>query len=134
MQNDEKDLARPRPTVVRSDEQVPRHAEGPSAATAPERATHTPGPWTFDSHPDYPLHYIHALEAFTPMVARTCFAPASEANARLIAAAPMLFDSLRLMLDRYVATVNSGDCGNWNPEEEQCVIFARAAIAKAEGK
>jgi hypothetical protein len=32
------------------------------------------------------------------------------------------------LLKRYTSLVNSGDCGNWNPEEEPEVIAARAAL------
>lgn len=43
--------------------------------------------------------------------------------------------ALRGVLDHYTALVNSGDAGNWNPEEERVVVLARAALAAAkEGK
>jgi hypothetical protein len=58
----------------------------------------------------------------------------NEANARLIAAAPDLLEALRNNIHRFVAMINSGDCGFWDPETEETVIAARAAIAKAEGK
>lgn len=32
-------------------------------------------------------------------------------------------------LDNYVAMINSGDCGNWDPETEPKVIALRAALA-----
>lgn len=47
-------------------------------------------------------------------------------NAEMLAA-------LRGLLDHYVAAVNSGDCGNWDPETETQVIAARAAIKRAQG-
>ena len=37
--------------------------------------------------------------------------------------------ALRELLERYTGLVNCGDCGNWNPEDEQPVIAARAALA-----
>lgn len=46
----------------------------------------------------------------------------------------MLLGELVNMVDRYTALVNSGDCGNWNPETEDDVIAARRAIAEVEGK
>jgi hypothetical protein len=55
-------------------------------------------------------------------------------NAFLIAAAPDQNRALVDLLELYVSLVNSGDCGNWDPEKEPEVIAARAAIAKAEGK
>jgi hypothetical protein len=39
-----------------------------------------------------------------------------------------------MFLSEYVALVNSGDAGNWDAEEEDKVIKARAAIAKAKGE
>ena len=36
--------------------------------------------------------------------------------------------ALTALLDRYVGLVNCGDCGNWNPETEEEVIAARAAL------
>ena len=42
-----------------------------------------------------------------------------------------LLKALQGFLDMYVPMINSGDCGNWNPEKEPQVIAARAAIAKA---
>jgi hypothetical protein len=50
----------------------------------------------------------------------------------LIAAAPELLEALKAFLDMYVQFINSGDAGNWNPETDDEVIQARAAIAKAE--
>jgi len=37
-------------------------------------------------------------------------------------------DALERLLGRYVSMVNSGDCGNWDPETEEEVIEARAAL------
>jgi Lar family restriction alleviation protein len=34
----------------------------------------------------------------------------------------------RALLDRYVDLVNCGDCGNWDPEEEDAVRALRAAL------
>ena len=39
-----------------------------------------------------------------------------------------LTDALSGLLTMYVGMVNSGDCGNWNPEEEKEVIAAREAL------
>jgi hypothetical protein len=58
------------------------------------------------------------------------------ADARLIAAAPELLASNEALLARYVALVESGDCGFWDAdaEAEPTVIAARAAIARARGE
>lgn len=41
--------------------------------------------------------------------------------------------ALQGVLLLYTSLVNSGDCGNWNPEDEPDVIAARAASAAAMG-
>lgn len=45
-----------------------------------------------------------------------------------------LLAALEAMVSTYVHLVNCGDCGNWNPEEEEDVIQARAALSKARGR
>lgn len=40
-----------------------------------------------------------------------------------------LREALEGLLERYTELVNCGDCGFWNPEEEDAVKFARAALA-----
>jgi len=52
-------------------------------------------------------------------------------NARLIAAAPDMLAALEAITKRYVDLAGSGDCGNWNPEEEPEVIAARSALRSA---
>jgi hypothetical protein len=42
---------------------------------------------------------------------------------------PEVTGALRDLLDHYTRLVNSGDAGNWNPEQEPVVIAARAALA-----
>jgi hypothetical protein len=39
--------------------------------------------------------------------------------------------ALEAMVERYVGLANSGDCGFWDPETEEEVIAARAALALA---
>lgn len=36
--------------------------------------------------------------------------------------------ALESLLEHYTFMVNSGDCGNWDPEKEEVVIAARAAL------
>ena len=50
----------------------------------------------------------------------------------LAAAAPDLLAALKSTLENYVNLASSGDCGNWNPEQDDFVIAARAAISEAE--
>jgi hypothetical protein len=101
--------------------------------------SHIPGPWTveeatiLEGEPlAYPLHTIWTDRSV--LVARTCFAPASEANARLIAAAPDLLKALRdlqhnanRLCDRQLGGTYEDDC-------RRSIAWAKAAIAKAEGR
>jgi hypothetical protein len=115
------------------------------------RSTHTPGPWsvphfaTAKDESDCDCTYVLAEGYFGAVCSvhidngkAICDggndAPPVEeakANARLIAAAPDLLAALQAMLERYTALVNSGDAGNWDPEIEDAVVDARAAIKKA---
>ena len=42
--------------------------------------------------------------------------------------------ALEDLLKHYVGLVNSGDAGNWNPEDEQVVINARQMLERKELK
>jgi len=54
-----------------------------------------------------------------------------EANAKLIAAAPDLLEALQEITNMYINLIDSGDCGFWNPREDNEVIKAVKAIKKA---
>lgn len=113
---------------------------------------HTPGPWEYapstDAHGPYVSGpYGDVADCYTmtnPNHAAVVNGGDSQphhfcgeeadANARLIASAPELLEALEAMINNYVALANSGDCGNWDPEEEPQIIAARAAIAKARGE
>lgn len=89
----------------------------------------TPGPWgivdgLFISGPD---GVEFASTKFDACEERR------EANARLISAAPDMYEALKAFLKYYVGFVNSGDAGFWDPEKDEIVINARAALSKAEG-
>jgi hypothetical protein len=44
-----------------------------------------------------------------------------------------LVDALEKLLARYTELVNCGDCGFWDPEQEDEVIEARKALARLQG-
>lgn len=115
------------------------HQTKPFLLLAMKNALHTLGPWhrcnvlSDGSLTIAPLNDIGVPKATIASVRR----PGTQegmANARLIEAAPSLLRALRLVLKRYVDLVNCGDCGCWDPEVEDDVIEARAAIAKALGQ
>ena len=96
---------------------------------------HTPGPWN--------AHSIKksAAPPYTPVSATTLIAQVystafgdheqSEANARLIAAAPDLLEAVKRLLPDvlWVADYWAND-----PDKDGDIVFARAAIAKATGE
>ena len=45
-----------------------------------------------------------------------------------------VIESLEGMTERYCDLINSGDAGNWNPEEEDVVIKARKILQKYKQK
>lgn len=99
--------------------------------------SHTPGPWTAFYKAKYDEWHV-SVPAYGPSAMKLALFPdgiptKNQADAHLIAAAPDLLEALVRALHVYVGLANSGDCGNWNPEEETFVIFARAAINKARG-
>lgn len=82
-----------------------------------ENATHTPGPWFWDKvSTGHCRHVIVDSEGFT--IANP--SPMSEADARLIAAAPELLTALQAGVD------NDIPMADW-------LSMARAAIARATG-
>ena len=104
-------------------------------------APHTPGPWIIQRsrtiRPNYALICGQDWHDLAHVVVR--FSGDKEddatglANARLIAAAPETIKALEALLAMYAKLANSGDCGNWNPEDEPEVRAARHAIDKAKG-
>lgn len=108
-----------------------------------ERA-HTKGPWFICGEPGHEPQSDSWREGLTigsaPEGTRICDLTSlrvdwqNAANARLIAAAPDMFEALKTFVAEYVDLVESGDAGFWDPEKETKVIAARAAIAKAEGR
>ena len=105
-------------------------------------ARFTPGPWEVYDDLEHPLHLIWWREVSAEpegpgiLVARTCFAPASEANAHLIAAAPDMYEALESAAEH----VCSFRCPSaWRtadgppPHSPECQAIT-AALAKARGQ
>jgi hypothetical protein len=99
------------------------------------KAKHTDGPWTVESSNEG--GFVIEKDGYLVIASRGPHEKRANemlANARLIAAAPELLAALEGFLAMYIAAANSGDWGNWNPEEDPEVIAARAAISKATGE
>ncbi|KAB2733605.1 hypothetical protein [Brucella intermedia] len=86
----------------------------------------TPGPWETgqaswneDGEVRYTLHGVF---------------DAKTADAYLIAAAPDLYTTLDKQLKNWIALIESGDAGHWNPDEDEHVLLMRATLAKARGE
>lgn len=87
----------------------------------------TPGPWE--------LRYDYSVNI--PYRGEHCCAVAyggTEANARLIAAAPDLFEALVLLLQDYVSLSEEYGLDLIGSDRDPEVARARAAIAKARGE
>jgi hypothetical protein len=84
---------------------------------------HTPGPWTYDRS-GYSLYVNSGRELVTALSMDGKRMETSEANARLIAAAPELLEALKSV----IAWLDAPDESAFSDSE-----LARAAIAKATG-
>ena len=73
-------------------------------------------------------NYIHAMEAEDWAEMSVAIRRAIDALTNHTAA---MKEALEGLLNRYVGLVNSGDAGFWNPEEEDEVKAARAALSSA---
>lgn len=98
---------------------------------------HTPGPWFPIESVNAETQGLHLIWSRSKpnetgvLIARTCFAPQSEANARLIAAAPELLEACRRAID-WLDELGC-DCGTDEPGT-CAVCIVRAAIQKAGGR
>ena len=87
---------------------------------------HTPTNWNFKH--EFAKHYPITHNSYWIGHMR------SQENAQLVSAAPDLLEALSKLTEMYCQMVHSGDCGNWNPDDDIEIQEARAAIAKATGK
>lgn len=118
------------------------------STTAGARTQHTSGPWIFPEQTNPrskrpAWEYIRAQSNGEDICRLYQHSDNSEANARLIAAAPELLEACKLMLDysRYqeanseTAWSKCIGCDREEGHDKDCPTWTlRAAIAKAEGK
>jgi hypothetical protein len=114
-----------------------------------EAAKHTPGPWKLDS--DTPFHRNRVWTRDMRPIVNLCSVgmgpsdidPEAQANARLIAAAPDLYEAARLLEAAEDFNANCPECdGEGVPELcpacfplfDNARLARRAAIAKANGE
>jgi hypothetical protein len=50
---------------------------------------------------------------------------------RIREASPDLLKALIELKQSYEDLVNSGDCGSWDPKQDNCIVYAKEAINKA---
>jgi hypothetical protein len=106
--------------------------------------THTPGPW--DVERDEQLEKGEVVGVWLNIGSRhryiigtdglSCQGPEDEANARLIAAAPDMYDALKAAIASGmvpVSSVSEGGAVKYSAQV-QAADLVRAAIAKAEGR
>lgn len=97
-----------------------------------DRQLHTPGPWHVYSRNSL------CVESATGNIALVNLARASEADARLIAAAPDLLAALKDLADWLAYGLNKADGAEPTAEDhaacERVAAQARAAVDKAEGR
>ncbi len=107
-------------------------------------AKHTPGPWSVSKvgltndggrpvvTDDVRIAVVDCQSEVSRKEAWRAECEERDANARLIAAAPALYETLKVFLEQYLELVNSGDAGSWDPEKEHKVMMARNVIADVE--
>ena len=86
-----------------------------------------PGPWDVDQYGDVIANgedVAHVVSTIGDHIA----------TARLIAAAPELYQALNSLYDSYKELADSGDSGWWKLEDQDEGKQALAAIAKARGE
>ena len=106
--------------------------------------SHTPGPWVIETDEDAPGEVYISARAANPewwQFARVWVAvegepePDGEANARLIAAAPEMYEAPKIAVE-YIGKID-GTMAFTRPDERLTatdLATCRAALAKAEGR
>ena len=92
-------------------------------------AKHTPGPWTCSAN--YSTRHYMLWDADGNYHDLSDDVAEMDANARLISAAPELYEAL-LTAEQELHNRQRDD--GWNPKTERVVVRARAALAKARGE
>lgn len=94
----------------------------------------TPGPWLRDRHGQRRGANGESVIVWDAGIGWGARTEVSEANARLIAAAPALLEALQDCVAWIVDLAESGDTGFWDAEKAPEVIKSRAAIRQATGE
>lgn len=93
-----------------------------------------PGPWIYY----IPVGRTHDKEYFISRKGSLAHADVyGKANARLIAAAPDMYEALKMIIEPYKATdemLQEGMICNLTHEQQLGILKARQALAKADGK
>jgi hypothetical protein len=98
---------------------------------------HTPGPWRYEytnsAHESYVAVSSNLLANGATVVIGQCAGPDREANARLIAAAPLLLEALQRALTCMKAGASLEHGAGYEVFKDSPIGIARAAIAAATG-
>ena len=88
---------------------------------------HTPGPWVVNT---FIVNGQHKLEVLDATGANACV----QANAHLIAAAPVMYIELKALYEYCLHNIPDMSEYSGDPEQAMRMKAARAALAQAEGK
>ena len=79
-----------------------------------------------------PITYNEATEKLSNLIKPLILSEREKANKEEREIREQLIKSLKEVTEHYIALVNSGDCGFWNPEKEDEIIQARQALKESE--
>ena len=103
--------------------------EGRGGEDMTPHATHTPGPWDCDNAWAVGKRAPNGSLDLIANLSYSCFQNAKEADARLIAAAPAMYEALGELVAYLRNHVADEVLDNWAP-----VLKAAYALAQADGK